>query len=241
MFHRIYLSMLLALCCCGISAAQTLDFQDRECSGGGLVEQGRVIQEDGFTINQAEREPYQYIVWCVDARAYPCSTALFALTIDGLMKVTKDDGGVFSAKQIEAVALNGANVVPLSFKGIKSNGDEVFHKIQTDGRGPWDCMETFVFPNTFKDLLSLEWTQAAPYHQFDNLVLGSGADTCNYTIKKSKGKKGCKACPKRGADYGTEDECGSVEECRKKIKFKMACPDGGDGFCKTKAKRSSCG
>ncbi len=64
---------------------------------------------------------------------------------------------------------------------------------------------------------------------------------CGYTLKKSKSKGGCGTCPPKGADYGTQTECEKVKDCPKKLKTTIACPGGGNGTCKLKGKRSSCG
>lgn len=68
-----------------------------------------------------------------------------------------------------------------------------------------------------------------------------GGPTCGYTLKKSKAKRGCESCPAVGDEVGTEAPCEVVKDCEKKLKTRLACPDGGNGFCKIKGKRSSCG
>lgn len=68
-----------------------------------------------------------------------------------------------------------------------------------------------------------------------------GGPACNYTVKKSKSKKGCDSCPAKGSDMSSGEACEDVGDCAKKIKGNIECPNGGNGFCKIKAKRSSCG
>lgn len=75
----------------------------------------------------------------------------------------------------------------------------------------------------------------APFMQ----LITSGA-TCHYTITKSKGKGGCRNCPNRGDDLETQEGCENVEDCRKKVKTTINCLEG-EGTCKIKGKRSSCG
>ncbi|RJP32192.1 MAG: hypothetical protein C4547_14315 [Phycisphaerales bacterium] len=70
------------------------------------------------------------------------------------------------------------------------------------------------------------------------LVYSSG---CKYTIKKSKAKGGCNTCPAKGDSFSSGQDCEVVEDCDKKVKGKISCPGGGNGFCKIKGKRSSCG
>lgn len=68
-----------------------------------------------------------------------------------------------------------------------------------------------------------------------------GGDRCTYTVSKSKAKGGCEACPRRGESIQTDENCDSPEDCRKKVKTTISCPNKGPGTCKIKAKRSACG
>ncbi len=68
----------------------------------------------------------------------------------------------------------------------------------------------------------------------------AGGVACHYRLKKSKPKGGCDACPRRGDDYATPDECESKRDCRKTLKSTIPCPGGGNGVCKLKGKRSGC-
>ncbi|RJP31593.1 MAG: hypothetical protein C4547_15400 [Phycisphaerales bacterium] len=73
------------------------------------------------------------------------------------------------------------------------------------------------------------------------LALVGGSPTCVYTLKKSTPKGGCGNCPPKGGEYRTQTACEDVKDCDKKIKTIIACPNGGNGTCKLKGKRSSCG
>lgn len=68
-----------------------------------------------------------------------------------------------------------------------------------------------------------------------------GGPSCTYRIKKSKAKGGCEACPAVGDEARSGVECIKKNDCEKKLKGNIACPDGGNGICKVKGKRSSCG
>ncbi len=74
-----------------------------------------------------------------------------------------------------------------------------------------------------------------------NFVAECGGPTCTYTVKKSKAKGGCAVCPPKGGEVSSGVECEDVKRCEKKIKGNVPCPDGGNGICKVKGKRSSCG
>ncbi len=68
-----------------------------------------------------------------------------------------------------------------------------------------------------------------------------GGGGCVYTIKKSKAKGGCEACPERGGEYASGDDCEDKKDCAKKLKGTIGCPRGGNGVCKVKGKIASCG
>jgi len=72
------------------------------------------------------------------------------------------------------------------------------------------------------------------------LAFVGGGATCVYTLKKSKSKRGCDTCPQVGSDFRTETACEDVQDCDKRLKTTIACPEG-QGVCKLKGKRSSCG
>jgi hypothetical protein len=66
-----------------------------------------------------------------------------------------------------------------------------------------------------------------------------GGNNCVYTLSKSKAKGGCDTCPDRGSDYRTESVCEGPEDCAKKLKTSITCPEGG-GTCKLKGKGARC-
>ncbi len=78
------------------------------------------------------------------------------------------------------------------------------------------------------------------YIMIDNHLYGVGGG-CVYTLKKSKPKGGCDNCPAKGSDYRTNAECETKKDCNKKVSTTIGCPGGGNGTCKIKGKRSSCG
>jgi len=69
---------------------------------------------------------------------------------------------------------------------------------------------------------------------------GAGGPRCTYTIKKSKAKGGCQECPSVGDPFRTQEECENAKDCRKKVATRIACPRGGNGVCKIKAKSRRC-
>ncbi|RJP32261.1 MAG: hypothetical protein C4547_14085 [Phycisphaerales bacterium] len=73
-----------------------------------------------------------------------------------------------------------------------------------------------------------------------NFVGECGGPACNYLIKKSKAKA-CDVCPPKGGEFNSGVACEVVRDCVKKLKGTIPCPDGGNGTCKLKGRRSSCG
>jgi hypothetical protein len=67
-----------------------------------------------------------------------------------------------------------------------------------------------------------------------------GEGHCQYQIKSSKGKGGCRDCPAKGETFRSEQACEDIGDCPKKVKTTIACQSG-EGTCKIKGKRSSCG
>jgi len=64
---------------------------------------------------------------------------------------------------------------------------------------------------------------------------------CLYRNKRVKAQA-CNTCPQftHECDISTPAVCGSVKDCRKRIKQVMACPDNPDGWCKVLHLRCDC-
>ncbi|RJP36151.1 MAG: hypothetical protein C4547_07915 [Phycisphaerales bacterium] len=86
--------------------------------------------------------------------------------------------------------------------------------------------------------------QRVPVQGLTDILLGAefgaGGTRCTYTLRKSKPKGGCGACPQPGESYRTQEECETKRDCRKSVKTTIACPGGGNGTCKIKAKKRRC-
>ncbi len=238
---RITGSLIVVLLACLAPAArgQTMNFESLACEGARYVDIGNHYEEAGFQLDQGQNENWQFRVPCNATRQYAGSTTLYNNTPDGLIRLTNIEGKAFTITQIKIAELNGPGAVGVDFVGTQSNGDVVRHNIRTDGRGPGGGLQTFEFPDSFSGLTSVEWRQVSPYHQFDDLELSAGS-ACTYAVKKAKAKGGCDSCPPRGGDFRTEAECENAKDCAKKVKTTIACPGGGNGTCKVKAKGRRC-
>lgn len=88
------------------------------------------------------------------------------------------------------------------------------------------------------DLDNIELTLEFNSPFYRGLAFVGGDTECRYTITKVKATR-CDLCPRRGEEYRTEQSCESPQDCRKKVKTTVACPEG-DGRCKLKAKNRRC-
>ncbi len=86
--------------------------------------------------------------------------------------------------------------------------------------------------------------QRVPVQGLTDILLGAefgaGGARCAYTLKKSKAKGGCGACPAKGETYRSQQSCEKKNDCNKSVKTTIACPGGGNGTCKIKAKKRRC-
>jgi len=144
-------------------------------SGGSSATFVASYSEDGFTVvdpdysgNDAFGAPQSGTTWFYVGP----STALvnnMAIGSNGITTLTKDDGGTFDASSIDLGEVDPVNPAPVEvpFTGTRADGSTVTATFTTDGAAGF---ETFSFDG-FTDLVSLSWTQQAPFHQFDNIAL----------------------------------------------------------------------
>lgn len=131
---------------------------------------GTSYTEDGFTVSQVGTQSSQLAVFGNQETRYPGSTALFNNTGNGLIRLTQVGGGAFTLSSIDLTSLNGNNFVPVTFTGTRADTTTVSQTFTTDAL--LNTLETFNFTN-FTNLASVDWTQASPFHQFDNINVSS--------------------------------------------------------------------
>ena len=148
--------------------ADIIDFQHLEFIGGGSVDVGESVTEDGWLIDKNPGEPFQFAVWGTQATQYQGSTMLFNNTIDGMNRLQHGAGAVFNLTSIDLADLNagpGGQNVTVNFTGFINGGGTVLQSFTTDAVFG---METFVFSG-FNNLTKVEWLQEASFHQYDNI------------------------------------------------------------------------
>lgn len=174
-------SMVIATCGLTLGAqAQVLDFQALEHNDGGIADHGTVVTEDGFQVTKGQGEPFNFATFGTQETRYPGSTALFNNTVSGVIKISAVDGSSFDVESIDFACLNSPGSVTISLVGNKTGGGQVFQTINhsdPDGILPLDLVTYNL--SGFTGLDSIEWTQASPFHQFDNVVISQGGYRCS--------------------------------------------------------------
>lgn len=85
------------------------------------------------------------------------------------IRLTKIGGGLFNLHEIDLTEFDNDGDPNLEFTGALLGGGTVSQTFDFDGVFG---TETFQFTG-FNNVLSVEWVQAAPFHQFDNIVVST--------------------------------------------------------------------
>jgi hypothetical protein len=100
------------------------------------------------------------------------STALFNNTPNGVTELALTGGGSFSLGSIDLAELGGDGVVPMTFTGDLTGGGTVANTFTLDGVA--FGAQTFAFSG-FDSVTKVSWSQDAPFHQFDNIVINGNS------------------------------------------------------------------
>lgn len=146
-----------------------MDFDAYEFANGGVVDIGTVLMEDGFSITKGDNEPFNFAVFAQDDARYPGSAAPFNNTVDGLIRLTQDNGNAFDLESIMLSNLNNNGPVTTMFTGFVDGGGTVFSSYTTSGGA--NGLELHTFGDDFNNVVAVEWTQASPFHQFDQISI----------------------------------------------------------------------
>lgn len=160
--------LLLSLAGMSAANATTVTFDSLEQSGTGYQFMG-TYTEQGFLLNSNGSfgsAQQQNTGW------YAGSASLFNNGGEATTTLTKVGGGTFALNEISLARVStswgpGATV---SFTGNVNGGGTVFQSFVV---GSALAFSNFSFTG-FNNLNSVSWIQAAPYHQFDNIVLDNG-------------------------------------------------------------------
>jgi hypothetical protein len=90
-------------------------------------------------------------------------------TKNGRVGKCKTTAKVAAARETsDLTELNGPKVAKVTFKGKLEKGGSVQQTFTLDGKSFEP--ETFTFSDDFDEVVSVEWTQVSPFHQFDNIT-----------------------------------------------------------------------
>jgi hypothetical protein len=146
--------------------AVIIDFQSLEQNNSNLNGAGFTYTEDGFTLDNLSTF-FPFAFFGTQESRYPGSTALFNDTVDGITRLTQNGEGLFDLNSIQLTSLNGDDSVTVNFTGTKADSSTVSQAFTTDAI--LSTLETFTFNSSFTNLVSVQWIQADPFHQFDNI------------------------------------------------------------------------
>lgn len=150
--------------------ATVIDFQSLEHGGTGWSSAGWNYSEDGYSLhNLGGTHPFG--AFGTNAGRYAGSTAIFNNTVGGGTELVANNGSAFDLTSIDLSELNGPTSANVTFIGTLLGGGTVSQTFTLDGIFGF---QTFVFDAVFSNLLRVSWIQAAPYHQFDNIVINGG-------------------------------------------------------------------
>jgi hypothetical protein len=166
-FSRLSAILTGAVMLCTASAAHAvvIDFESLQHIDTNVQFHGFTYSEDGFTITNITGLNPLATFGTLDSR-FTGSTALFNNDGDGTTQLARTDGGVFNLQSIDLAELSGSSVATVSFTGNLTGGGTVMQAFNLDGVA--FGAETFAFSG-FSNLVSVTWTQASPFHQFDNI------------------------------------------------------------------------
>jgi len=125
-----------------------------------------------FKYAPAAGEPYPVGFFSVGAqwRYNGRSTALLANSCSATTTLTAQDNNPITLSSIDLAEHNGDAAVSVTFEGMTVDGEVVSKTVRLKERRVW---ETVHFPNTFKNLRFVRWTQGDclvnPPHMFDNV------------------------------------------------------------------------
>jgi len=167
-------ALLLVTAIAMVSAAQVesaiIGFESLALANNTFNVVGSSYSEAGFTLATLISTD-NLGFYGTGALEFSGSTALAHQVVNGETKLSKDDAGTFNLKSIDLTELGGGSA-DVTFTGTQFGGGTVTQLFALDGGNHFP--QTFNFTNDFTNLTSVSWIQAAPSHQFDNIVVEEG-------------------------------------------------------------------
>ncbi len=133
---------------------------------------GTSYTDQNFTVSQVGSQSQPFAVWSTQSSRYPGSTALVNGTGGGSIRLTQVGDLPFTLSSIDlANIFNDATSTPVTFTGLTANNTNVSQTFTTSAPG----LTTFNFNSSFTNLVSVDWVQATPFHQFDNINVSAAS------------------------------------------------------------------
>ncbi len=175
---KLFCAMVLSVLAVASAEALVLDFEDLAQPGGDTTYVGSGYAADGYVIT-SNIDPIfadqAFGSWQSGNVHFNGSTALFnAITLGpaegGTTTLRREDGTAFALESVDLGQLfsDSGSETEVVFVGTKSDGNTVSASFLL----PAELMPvTYLFQDTFVDLVAVRWEQFPQFHQFDNVVV----------------------------------------------------------------------
>jgi hypothetical protein len=144
-----------------------IDFESLEAGNNAVNYVGDVYTQGAFELTNLSPGVGLGTFGALESR-FTGSTALFDDIADGVLMLDQIGDAPFDLVAINLASLNGSVPVEVTFLGTIAGGGSVSQTFTVDG-SPF-VQQTFNFTG-FSNLTKVEWIQAPPYHQFDDIVV----------------------------------------------------------------------
>lgn len=174
LIRHLYVTGLIVACSqlifIGNSHATLIDFSSLTTTGTGQ----RVVShsEDGFSITNettstgANRD---FVSFGPGFPLFSGSAALHNADTNGVTRLVQDNGNPFALNSILLIESTANTTPSVTFTGFLNGGGTVTQSFTLDGVS--FVPQQFDFVNSFNNLQKVEWIQADPFHQFDNIIV----------------------------------------------------------------------
>ncbi|HEY1377574.1 MAG TPA: PEP-CTERM sorting domain-containing protein [Gemmataceae bacterium] len=127
--------------------------------------------ESGYRFTMALQ---RLVVWETNSPSYSGSAAVTTENPSDTFTLTRAGGGEFALTAIDLgqVYPGSRPAFTLSFTGTRPDNSTATQSFTVPaGTGGPPVMTRFTFGPAFGDVISVQWSQAFPYHQFDNVAV----------------------------------------------------------------------
>ena len=149
-----------------------IDFESLKHDDDLIEDHGFFYEEDGFVLENVGEDPFATLG--TQHQSFSGSTALFSSTIDDVTILSAENNKSFDLDSIDLTEIILPYAGKVTFKGELEKGGSVQQTFTLDGKSFEP--QTFTFSDDFDEVVSVEWTQVSPFHQFDNITIKQGSE-----------------------------------------------------------------